>query len=82
MITSHSEDLLVGLVALGLVPWIAWTVRRGVREGRLPIGRAYVARDERPGPFKALLFVYIAAALLIALIAADLLFNIDIGPGS
>ena len=79
MTTFRSEDFLVGLVALGLLPWIGWTVIRGLRAGRLPIGRGHIARGERPGPFNALLFLYLAAALLVAAIALDLLFHIDIG---
>lgn len=67
------EDLLVGLVCLGLVPWIGWTVSRGLRDGRLPIGRAYVRHEERRGAFVTLLVLYVFAALGMAWIAVDLL---------
>lgn len=77
MTTFRSEEGLVGLMALGVVPWIAWTVRRGLRNGQLPIGRAYVGRDERPAVFTALLVFYTLAALLMAWIALDLLFGIN-----
>jgi hypothetical protein len=73
MTTFPSEDLLVGLVALAVVPWIGWTLRRGLREERLPIGRTYVAREERPGAYSGLLAFYVAAALLMAYIGFDLL---------
>jgi len=76
---SGGEDLIVGLVALGLVPWIAWTVRRGMESGRLPIGRGYVDRGERPGAFSILLFAYIAAGLFMALVALDLIFHLGLG---
>ena len=79
MTTFRSEDLLVGIVALGLLPWIAWTVSRGLRAGRLPIGRGHIVRAERPGAFNALLFFYGVAALLMAAIALDLLFHFDFG---
>ncbi len=79
MTTFRSEDFLVGLVALGVVPWILWTLRRGLQGGRLPIGRSYVVRAGRPGAFNALLFAYVVAALLMAAIAIDLLFDIDLG---
>jgi hypothetical protein len=72
----QGEDMLVGLVAAGLVFWILLTLARGRREARLPIGRGYVRRDERPGAYRALLALYAAAALLVAFIALDLLFNI------
>ena len=78
MTTSRSEDLLVGIIGLGILPWIVWTVRRGVRSGALPLGRAYVRRDERRGAFNALLGLYLAAALLVAFISIDLLIERDL----
>ncbi|HZG08930.1 MAG TPA: hypothetical protein VEZ70_08120 [Allosphingosinicella sp.] len=76
MTTSRSEELLVGAMALLVVlPWIAWTVQRGLREGRLPIGRSYVLRDERRGAFNALLGLYAVFALLAVYIAFDLLLG-------
>ncbi|QAY76107.1 hypothetical protein [Sphingosinicella sp. BN140058] len=74
-----NEDLIVGIFAAGLLPWIGWTVSRGLRAGRLPIGRGHIDRAERRGAFNALLFLYGVAALLVAAIALDLLFHIDIG---
>jgi hypothetical protein len=74
--TFDGEEMLVGLIAFGLVFWIIATVQRGLRDARLPIGRAYVRRDERPGAFRALLGLYAAATLLVAFISLDLLFNI------
>jgi hypothetical protein len=79
MTTIPGEDLIVGIIALGLLPWIAWTLTRGLRAGRLPIGRGHIVRDERRGAFIALLCLYVVAALLIAAIVLDLLFHIDIG---
>jgi hypothetical protein len=75
MTTSLSEDHLVGLVALGVIPWIGWTVRRGLREARLPIGRTAVIRGERPAIFAALAALYVAAAMLMAWISYDLLLE-------
>lgn len=75
---ARDENLLVGLVALLLLPWIVWTMMRGIREGRLPIARAYVVRDERAGPFFVLMALYAAVLLLIAAIAIDLLFSIKV----
>ena len=75
MTTFRSEDMLVGLVALGLVPWIVWTLRRGLHEGRLPILRNHVEREARPAAFRALIALYVAAALMIAYIAFDLLIG-------
>jgi hypothetical protein len=77
MTTFRSEETLVGLVALALVPWIAWTVVRGLREEKLPIGRTYVTRD-RPAAFAVLIGFYVVAAVLAAGIAADFLFNLKL----
>ncbi len=80
MTTSRSEELVVGAMALAVVvPWIAWTVQRGLRDGRLPIGRAYVLRDERPGAFRAMLALYAICAVLAVYIALDLLLGVNLG---
>ena len=79
--SGRGENLLVGLVALGLVPWIGWTMMRGLREGRLPLARAYVERAERGGAFNVVLALYAAALLLSAFIAADLLLGLGFRSG-
>jgi hypothetical protein len=70
----NGEDSLVGLVAAGAVFWVLAVLRRGLRDARLPVGRSYVRRDERPGAFRTVAILYGAAALLLAFIALDLLF--------
>jgi hypothetical protein len=77
MTTSLSEELLVALIGLVLIPWIGWTVRRGLRQGALPIGRAYVRRDERRAAFNVLMALYLAAGVLVAFICVDLLLEIS-----
>jgi hypothetical protein len=73
---SRSEDLLVGIIAAAVVvPWTTWIVARGLRDGRLPIGRGHVRRDERAGPYWVLLSFYAAAALTAVFISLDLLFG-------
>jgi hypothetical protein len=76
-VTGTPDELLVGtLCLLIVVPWIAWTLRRGLSQGALPVGRGYVRRDERPGPFWALLASYVVAILLMGFIGIDLLFGL------
>lgn len=65
---------MVGFIALAVVPWLVWRLRRGLREGRLPMGRAYVDRAERPGAYRSLFAFYVIAALMMAFIGLDLLF--------
>jgi len=75
--TGRGEELIVGtLCLLVILPWIAWTVRRGLANQRLPIGRGYVERAERPGAFRVLLGLYILAGATIAFMALNLLFGI------
>ena len=79
MTTFRSEEGLVGLMALVIVaPWIGWTLVRGVRSGRLPIGRAYVRRDERPGAYRVLLAFWVSMCVLCFVIGLDLLFGIGV----
>lgn len=73
---GRSEDLLVGLIALALLPLIAWRIRRGLKEGRLPLYRTYVGRDEAGSRFGALLALHVLSFILVAAIAADLLFQL------
>ncbi len=72
------EDLLIGLVALALLPLIGWRVLRGLRDGRLPLYRTYVDRGERPARFDVLLALHVLSFFLIGAIALDLLFNLGL----
>ncbi len=75
MTISRSEDLLVGLIGLGLLPLIASRVLRGVREGRLPLYRSYIQREENAAKFNALLGLHALSFAIVAWIALDLLRN-------
>ncbi len=73
-----SSDILVGLVALALVPLIALRIRRGLSDGRIAIYRTYVQRDEQPGRFRFMLVLHSLSLVLIAIVAADLLLGLGI----
>jgi len=75
MTTSRSEDLLVGVIAFALVPWSIFIIRRGLRDGKLPIGRGYVLREERAAPFNVLLLLYAIVAAGALYISMNLLFG-------
>ncbi|HEX8480336.1 MAG TPA: hypothetical protein VF650_00350 [Allosphingosinicella sp.] len=75
---ASGEDLLVGLIAGALLPLIAWRVLRGLREGRLPLYRTYVDRDEAGSKFGLLLALHALSFVLVAAIAADLLFQLGL----
>jgi hypothetical protein len=72
------ENLLVGLVALGLVGFIAARIVRGLRTGRLPIYHTYLDRDGNAAKYYALLAVHAVSLVVIAVIAADLLLGLDL----
>jgi hypothetical protein len=70
--------MLVGVIGLALLPMIAWRIVRGLREGRLPIYRTYLTREEGQAKFNALLGLHALSFLVVAAIAADLLFNLGL----
>jgi hypothetical protein len=76
MTTFRSEDVLVGLVALALIVPIGWRIIRGLRDGRLPIYRTYLNRQDDRTKFGVLLAVHAVALLLVAAVSADLLLNL------
>jgi hypothetical protein len=78
---TFGENLLVGLVALSLLPLIAWRIWRGVRDGRLPVYRTYYERADSAAKFNVLLALHSLAFLLIAIVAADLLFGLGLREG-
>ena len=73
-----TEERLVGLVALAVLPLIALRIHRGIRDGSLPIYRTHVRREEQPGRFRVMLFLHALALLLVAVVAADLLLGLDL----
>lgn len=72
------EDLFVGLIGLALLPLIAWRIRRGLKEGRLPLYRTYLSRDEAGSRFGLLLGLHVLSFVLVAVVAADLLFQLGL----
>lgn len=76
--SPRSEDLLVGLVALALLPLIAVRIRRGLRDGRLPVYRASLERSESKAKFAVLLGLHALSFVLIAVVAADLLLGLGL----
>ena len=73
-----TQDLLVGLIALAVVVLIARRIQRGLTDGRLPIYRTYVNRDEQPGRFRVMLFLHGLSLVLVAIVAADLLLGLGL----
>jgi predicted small integral membrane protein len=78
MTPPSQEDVLVGLVALALVPLIGWRILRGFREGRLPIYRTYLTRGESGSRFGVLMALHILSLIVVGLVAADLLLNLGL----
>jgi hypothetical protein len=74
-------DGLVGLVGLALLPLIALRLWRGLRDGRLPLYRTYVSREQGPGKFAFLIALHALSLILVAGIAADLLLNLGFREG-
>ena len=73
-----AENLLVGIIALALLPLIAGRIVRGLREQRLPLYRSYVRRSDGAAKFNILFALHAVSLLVVAAIAADLLFNLGL----
>lgn len=76
--TVASENLVVGLVALGLLPVLGWRIWHGLKDGRLPVYRTRLAREDGVAKFSVLLGLHALAFVLIALVAADLLLGLGL----
>lgn len=75
---ASGQDLLVGLIGVALLLMIAWRIRRGLKEGRLPLYRTYVSRDDSGSKFGLLLALHGLSFVLVAVVAADLLFQLGL----
>jgi hypothetical protein len=78
MTISRSEDLLVGLIALALVPLIALRIARGLRDGQLPLYRTRIGREAGAARFTTLLILHGLSLVLVAVVAADLLLDLGL----
>ena len=76
--TFNGENILVGLIALALVPVIGWRVWRGIRYGQLPLYRTRIDRSVGAAKFNFLLGLHVLVMLLIAVVAADLLLGLGL----
>jgi hypothetical protein len=72
----RGENILVGLVALALLPAIGWRIWRGIKYGQLPLYRTRIDRDVGAAKFNFLLGLHVLLFLLIAVVAADLLLGL------
>lgn len=78
LLSSQPEDLIVGLIALAVAPFIALRIARGLGEGQLPLYRVRVGREIGTARFNFLLGLHVLSLLLILVIAADLLLGLGI----
>ena len=70
--------MLVGIVALALLPFLALRLVRGVRDGQLPLYRTRVGREIGPARFNFLLALNALALVIVAVVAADLLLGLGL----
>ncbi len=76
--SSQTENILVGLIALALLPVIGWRICRGLKHGQLPLYRTRVDRSIGAAKFNFLLGLHVLLFLLIAVVAADLLLGLGL----
>ena len=60
------------------MPLIAWRIVRGLRTGRLPLYRTHLERESGPARFNFLLTLHALSLIVIAAVAADLLFDLGL----
>ena len=72
-----ADDLVMGSLALLLVPLIGWRIYRGLRDGRLPLYRTYVERGAG-SRFGVLLLLHALSLLVVGTVAADLLLGLGL----
>jgi len=77
-VTFSGENLVVGLIALALLPVVGWRIWRGVKDGELPLYRTRIDRSVGAAKFNFLLGLHVLAFVLIAIIAADLLLGLGL----
>jgi hypothetical protein len=75
---SQGENLVVGLIAVALLPAIGWRIWRGVKLGQLPLYKTRIDRSAGGGKFHFLLVLHVVIFLLIAVVAADLLLGLGL----
>jgi predicted small integral membrane protein len=75
---SGGGDLLVGLIALALLPLIGWRILRGFGQGRLPIYRTSLTREDSGSKFAVLMALHVLSLIVVGLVAADLLFGLGL----
>ena len=76
--SSPAENILVGLIALALLPAIGWRIWRGLTQGQLPLYRTRIDRSAGAAKFNFLLGLHALIFLLIAIVAADLLLGLGL----
>ena len=75
----NGENLLVGLIALALVPVLGWRIWRGLKYGQLPLYRTRIDRGEAgAAKFYVLIALHLLVMLVIAVVAVDLLFGLGL----
>jgi hypothetical protein len=75
---NGSENMLVGAIAAVVAGMILSRIVRGVREGRLPVYRTYIQREEGAAKFNTMLALHILSLIAVAWIAADLLLGLNL----
>ena len=76
--SNQSENLVVGIIALALLPVIGWRIWRGLKQGELPLYKTRIDRSVGATKFNFLLGLHVLLFLLIAVVAADLLLNLGL----
>ena len=74
-----TDNFLIGLLALALLPVIGWRIWRAIRYGQIPLYKTRIRRAEAgAAKFNTLLVLNGLLFLLVAFVAVDLLFGLGL----
>ena len=77
MTTFRYQEIFVGLVSAGIAAYLGWKIFNALRHGRIRHRGGQLTRTE-PGRFGVLLGFHALVLLVLTVIAADLLFDLDL----
>lgn len=79
MVGGRGEEMLVGVIALLVVPFLLLRVVKALRSGEVPLYRTRLNRAEAGAKkFNVLLGLILMSAIVIAVIGVDLIFGLGL----
>lgn len=79
MLGGRGDDMMVGVIALLVVPYLILRVAKALRSGEVPLYRTRLSRAEAgAAKFNLLVALNMIGAIILAVIGVDLLFGLGL----